>query len=168
MPEEGVPRPPGFPSESAVQNLREAGKTVGIDFTVRSQRIPWTVLAHTLLEFAKETDGGQMQNDLQEVIFKGYFTDGLLPDRENLLKFAEAVGLDIEKAHSFIQDKANQKKVYDRARYWARQGVTGVPTFYINGQSTFSGAQGTDIFTRMFERAATKFANQKLEIPANI
>ena len=53
-----------------MQNLREAGQAVGINFTQRSQRIPWTVLAHTLLEFAKEAEGGRMQNDLQEAIFK--------------------------------------------------------------------------------------------------
>ena len=43
---------------------------MGIQFTLKSPRIPWTVLAHTLLEFAKETDGGSMQNELQEAIFK--------------------------------------------------------------------------------------------------
>ncbi|XP_033637892.1 uncharacterized protein YwbO-like [Asterias rubens] len=167
-PEDGTPKPPGFPSASALQRIQEAGKAVGIDFTLKSDRIPRTVLAHTLLEFAKETEGGNKQNDLQEAIFKGFFTDGLLPDEETLLMFAQAVGLDTEKARTFIRDDAHQKETFNRAVNWSQRGVTGVPMFFMNGHATFSGAQDVDIFSQAFDHAVTKNSTQKSELPANM
>lgn len=38
--------------------------------------------------------------------------------------------------------------------------VTGVPSFYMNGQRMFSGAQDPQTFIKMFEVAATRFPLQ--------
>ena len=50
--------------------LKSAGQSVGIDFTGKCDRAPNTLKAHALLEYAKTTNGGALQNDLQEALFK--------------------------------------------------------------------------------------------------
>ena len=39
--------------------------------------------------------------------------------------FAQAVGLDTEKARTFIRDDAHQKETFNRAVNWSQRGVTG-------------------------------------------
>lgn len=169
MPEEGIQKAPETPGNSRVgSRLKAAGQAVGIDFTGKCDVYPRTVLAHTLMEYAGEEKDGIKQDDLQEVLFRHYFTDGLAPTTENLLKAAAEVGLDVDAAKAFISDRKHQKMAFDRAIFWSSQGVSGVPTFYINGRQTFSGAQDTAAFSKMFEWAVKNHPNGTLTIPAHM
>ena len=53
-----------------VKGLQKEGVEVGIDFTGKCDRLPNTLQAHALLEYAKEHDGGSKQNEMAEALFQ--------------------------------------------------------------------------------------------------
>eukprot|EP00658_Telonema_sp_P-2_P042486 TRINITY_DN30507_c0_g1_i2.p3 TRINITY_DN30507_c0_g1~~TRINITY_DN30507_c0_g1_i2.p3 ORF type:complete len:152 (+),score=44.33 TRINITY_DN30507_c0_g1_i2:385-840(+) len=150
MPLEGKPKGDG---PRVGERLRSAGQAVGIDFTGKTDRYPNTLLAHTLLEYALKHAGPVVQDQLQEILFRHYFTDGLYPDSANLRRAAEEVGLDPEDALRFAQDHGEQGKVREEALGFSDSGVSGVPFFFVNGQPEFSGAQPPSAFTAAFAKA---------------
>lgn len=158
IPEEGIPKGEEYMNRDPKSGrLWEAGQSVGIDFTNKCPRFPNTLRGHALLEYAKEIDGGSKQNDLAEVLFKSYFTDGLYPDVDNLVDLAGKIGLDKDKAKAVVTDEKKIEAAHENAKNWARKGVTGVPCFYMNGQRTFCGAQDVPAFLKMFEVISEKY-----------
>lgn len=95
--------------------------------------------------------GPEKQNEVQEALFKAYFTDGVYPDVKNLKSIGESCGLDGRELEAVLTDKSMlekvQKKVYQN--YSVVDG--GVPTFIINGRRCFSGAQDPKTFHRVFD-----------------
>lgn len=159
MPAEGIPKPEGYgPHTAGSQRLINIGKQVGIDFSYKSDRFPNTLLCHCALEYALEKDpSGKIQNDLQEKLFKCYFTDGRYPDAEVVSGLAGESGLDSGEVKSYISDAQNQAKVQKKAMEQSANGVSGVPYFIVNGQGMVSGAQEPDTFVKMFAIANEKF-----------
>lgn len=74
----------GFPKKGVIgkvsSSLLEMGRAIWIEFTGLCPRIPNTLKAHALMAFAREVGGPVEQNQLQEVIFRQYFTDGIFLD----------------------------------------------------------------------------------------
>lgn len=119
--------------------MRTAGEAVGIDFTGKTDRAPNTVGAHTLL---KTQEGHHLQNKLQEILFRHYFTDGLYPNPQNLRRAAEEAGVDdVDGVMALIESDDARKAVQAEAADYSRRGVSGVPFFIFNGKPQFSGAQ---------------------------
>jgi len=155
-PQEGIEKPADTPGNPRVgSRLREAGLSVGIDFTGKTDRAPNTLKAHTLLKFAlleqsKTEPAGPhgIQNRLSEVLFQQYFTDGIFVGDDSALKAAASqVGLDAEAAMAFINNDENLQSVAKEVREnGALRSVNGVPTFFINGRPAFSGAQPPERF----------------------
>ena len=115
-------------------------------------RYPNSVKAHALLEYALDTKGAVVQNNLQEVLFRHYFTDGLYPDLVNLEAAAVEVGLDAKEAVAYLQTPQASTQARAKAAANSQNGISGVPFFYINGQPAFSGAQPPERFVREFNR----------------
>ncbi len=59
---------------------------------------------------------------------------------KDLIKYAEEVGLDVERFTRELQGEAYAASVKKDAQEGARAGVTGTPTFFVNGK-VFEGAQ---------------------------
>jgi len=157
IPPEGIPKAPVTPGNPRVNpRMKAVGESVGINFTGATDRTPYTLKAHALLEYAREVDGGSKQNDLAELIFQGYFTDGIYPDTKALVQFAEQVGLDGKEAKNVLSDQSKIDQAHEAAKNASRKGVTGVPCFFMNGQRTFSGAQDVQEFVRVFDIIAKK------------
>lgn len=153
-PREGAPKPPATPDNPRVgARLAAAGRAVGIDFTGKTDRTPNTLSAHTLMDFAAKAGGPAVQNALQEVLFRQYFTDGVFPEGAGLLAAAEEVGLDARAAMEHVEDVANRSKVAREAQHFAREGLSGVPSFFVNGRFCFSGAQPPEAFLEAFSLA---------------
>lgn len=150
MPQDGKPKGDG-PRVGA--RLKQAGSSVGIDFTGKTDRYPNSTLAHTLMSFALENGGPSTQNTLQEVLFRHYFTDGLYPDSSNLRAAAEEAGLDANAAIAFAEDPQNQRQVVAEAQRYSSGGIHGVPYFLVNGQPQFSGAQPPSVFLDVLDKA---------------
>eukprot|EP00998_Keelungia_sp_KM082_P007541 NODE_3736_length_857_cov_62.254795_g3713_i0.p1 GENE.NODE_3736_length_857_cov_62.254795_g3713_i0~~NODE_3736_length_857_cov_62.254795_g3713_i0.p1 ORF type:complete len:179 (-),score=42.54 NODE_3736_length_857_cov_62.254795_g3713_i0:140-676(-) len=154
MPEDGVEKAPNTPDNPRVgARMKAAGAAVGIDFTGKTDRYPNTVLAHTLMDFAAQ-QGDSKQNELAEVLFRHYFTDGRYPDIANLTAAAEEVGLDKAAAVQHMETESNQQRVRREASSWSRKGVSGVPYFYVNGKDLgLSGAQPPDTLLAAIDQA---------------
>lgn len=151
MPIEGKPKDPDIRNRVGAR-LKQAGAAVGIDFTGKTDRYPNSLKAHTLLEYALSTSGPAVQDKLQEVLFRHYFTDGLYPDATNLAKAATEVGLDAQEAIAFVESQDKQQAVKAEAQRFSSSGINGVPFFFANNQPLFSGAQPPSSFTEVFNK----------------
>ena len=55
---------------SRVAALVQSGAEIGLQFTNKCPVFPNTLKAHALMEYAKEVENGQKQNDVAEKLFK--------------------------------------------------------------------------------------------------
>jgi len=79
---------------------------------------------------------------------------------ENLLSFAEEVGLDIEQYTSCMTDSKYQQLITASNEDARALGLTGTPGFFVIGKDNkigrISGAQPYDVFERIFEKELQK------------
>jgi len=150
-PLEGVAKG-GTPETRVPERLKASGAAVGIDFSGLTDRYPNSTAAHALLSWADETAGAAKQNQIAEITFRHYFTDGLYPDIENLVKAATEAGLDADAARAAITSAERLEAVKADARKYT--GCGGVPFFIVNGEPAFSGAHPPEDFLRAFDAAA--------------
>jgi predicted DsbA family dithiol-disulfide isomerase len=97
------------------------------------------------------------QLEMVETLFKAYFEDKVnLADTENVVKLAEAVGLNAEKVRQILTSAAGTKEV-DQLLYQNRlMGISGVPYYIINDKYAVSGAQPTELFLEALPEIAVK------------
>lgn len=160
MPREGAPKAPATPGNPRVGgHLKDAGQKVGIDFTGAADRYPNTIQAHILLDLAKAA-GADTQDRVAEQLFQAYFTDGSILDEASLLTIAQNSGLNPDTVRAALSSEESWDKIRGEARDWSLQVMSGVPTFFMNGQKTFSGAQDADNFVKVFRTVAERFPVQ--------
>lgn len=153
----GTAKEPSTPDNPRVgARLRAAGQAVGIDFTGKTDRTPNTLASHTLLQYAGEHEGFAKQNELQEILFRKYFTDGIFPDSQSLATAAEEAGLDVQEAMAYAEDPVNQALVSQEAISASASGVNSVPYFKFNGAPAFSGAQPPELFLKVIAHAMAR------------
>lgn len=85
----------------------------------------------------------------QESVNSGTFSD------DNLLRIAEEVGLDAEEVERSLTSSEHQEAVGTDFEEGQQRGVTGTPTFVINGE-TIVGAQPKEEFEKSIEKAAAQ------------
>jgi len=153
IPEEGTPKPGGPGLHQVNARLRDVGKAAGINFTGMCDRFPNTFKAHELMTWVLEKSGPQTQNNLQEVLFRHYFTDGRYPDVENLTAAAAEVGLPEAEAREVLTTRKYKAQVEREMAEASRMGISGVPYFFVNGNPAFSGAQPPEAFLQVLQRA---------------
>lgn len=155
MPVDGVAKAPNTLSNPRVgKRLKAAGEPVGINFTGKTDRYPNTLLAHVLLRFALEKGGWQVQNQISEILFRHYFTDGLYPNMTNLALAGKEAGLNAEEVKIYLSNEDHIQSVKKEALRFSRSGVSGVPFFVINDEPVFSGAQPVERFMQAFHKAS--------------
>jgi len=132
--------------------MKAAGEAVGIDFTGKTDRAPNTLIAHALLEYTLEKYGREKQNEIQEALFQGYFTDGVFLDVAGVSSIAAGCGLDRVEIEVALKDDGLLRSVREKVQRNYREVDGGVPTFVINGHRAFSGAQDPESFHRVFDK----------------
>lgn len=114
-----------------------------------------TRTAHRLLRLAEHEYGADTQRALMDRLFDLHFTrGGDLGDVEQLVEEAVAVGMDRERARSYlISGKGAQalEAEFDRAR---ALGIRAVPTFVFDGRAALQGAQPPEKFLEVLEEMA--------------
>lgn len=153
VPEEGVPKPGGPGAHQVGARIKAAGERAGVNFTGLCPRFPNSTKMHAAMAFALETAGAEVQHNLQEVVFRHYFTDGKYPDISNLVDAAVEVGLKEAEVREALESRRYEKHVKQTAEELSSAGVTGVPYFFINGKPAFSGAQPPQAFIEALRRA---------------
>jgi predicted DsbA family dithiol-disulfide isomerase len=143
----------GSPEKAAAldQRITEAAASVGLPFrTDLMTRTPNTIDAHRLIWFAGQHGN---QDAAMEAVFKAYFIEGRdIGDHAVLADCAEPADLSRQDVLDFLAgDLADQEmRAADQA---ARQaGVSGVPSFFLDGYSLFSGAMPAETIADALRR----------------
>ena len=119
----------------------------------QSQRVG-TVDAHRLLHLALALGGPELQGALKERLLAAYFIEAAnVADHTVLRDLALEVGLDAGRVDEVLGSSAFTDEVYADQQQAAAYGATGVPFYVIDGRYGVSGAQPSDAFVQVLERA---------------
>ncbi len=125
------------------QRITEAAAAVGLPFrTDLISRTPNTIDAHRLIWFARENGA---QDAVMEMVFKAYFIDGRdIGDLTVLADCSVKAGLARADAENFLMSDLADKDIRTADQMAREAGVSGVPSFFLDGHSLFSGAMPAD------------------------
>lgn len=134
--------------------VAEAGAAAGLAFRYdRIRRTPNTLDAHRVIRLAGE-GGTAVQNLVVEALFRAYFHDGRdIGDRTTLADIAGMAGLDAGAVAEALHSDAGEAEVRAEDEGFRRLGLSGVPTFALEGHVLFSGAMPPDRMAEAFRRA---------------
>jgi len=111
-------------------------------------------LALLASEFAK--DHGKF-HDFHEAVFHACFTKGQdISKLDVLLALAEHVGLAPDEMRSALQDGRYEQRLEETQSEAARYGISGTPTFIINGRYKLVGARPLDSFRAALKQIAAE------------
>mmetsp|Transcript_11292 Transcript_11292/g.27770 ORF Transcript_11292/g.27770 Transcript_11292/m.27770 type:complete len:158 (-) Transcript_11292:57-530(-) len=148
----GVLKLPDTPDNPRVgRHMKAGGEAVGINFTGKTDRSPNTLASHALLVHVLEKYGAKKQNEVNEALFRGYFTDGVYPDVDGLEAIAVGCGLDGNEVKRAVTDESLLSRTQQEVKQNYEKVMGGVPTFFINGHRAFSGAQDPASFHQAFD-----------------
>jgi predicted DsbA family dithiol-disulfide isomerase len=144
----------GSPEKAAAIDARivDAAAQVGLEFhPERIKRTPNTIDAHRLIWFAGQKG---VQDAAMEAVFLAYFIEAQdIGQHSVLVDCAATAGLDRDEVQAFLAGDLADKEMR-AADVAARQaGVSGVPSFFMDGYSLFSGAMPAVQMANAFRQA---------------
>jgi predicted DsbA family dithiol-disulfide isomerase len=159
LPKEGVDRAQyrawkfGSAEKSAAIDARivEAAAQVGLEFhPERIKRTPNTIDAHRLIWFAGQNG---VQDAAMEAVFKAYFIEAEdIGQHAVLADCAAAAGLDRNEALAFLTGGLADSEMRAADRAAREAGVSGVPSFFLDGYAMFSGAMPAESMVNAFRQ----------------
>jgi predicted DsbA family dithiol-disulfide isomerase len=145
-------------AEAIYDRIRVAGAAEDIPFAFeRIARAPNTLDAHRLIHWA-DIEG--VQDAVVERLFSLYFVEGAdLTRPETLVAAAEGAGMDGRLVARLLASDADRAETAAEVARAAAMGISGVPSFILDGRYCVAGAQPPEILARalrqvMAERAA--------------
>jgi predicted DsbA family dithiol-disulfide isomerase len=150
----------GIPLEEA-QSMADYATNMaqGIDLEYHFEKavVANSFKAHQFLHFAKEYG---KQSEVEEALFKAYFTDGKnTDDTKVLLSLATEIGLDSKKLEKALANGTFSKDVKEDELKAQQLGINGVPFFYLNESIQLSGAQDAKEFLKALNKAYVAWKN---------
>ena len=145
-------------SQQLDARITQAAAGAGLEFHMEKlQRTPNTVDAHRLILLAGRVEPDArpgFQDEMMEAVFIAYFIEGRdIGDHHVLADCAASLGLDRDAVLGFLASDQGRDPVL-RADAMARNaGVSGVPSFFLNGQGLFSGAVAPEAMADALRRA---------------
>jgi predicted DsbA family dithiol-disulfide isomerase len=119
----------------------------------RSLRVG-TMDAHRLLHLALATGGPALQGRLKEALLAAYFVETEnVADHDTLLRLATGVGLAETRVREVLGSREYADAVEADIREAAALGATGVPFYVVDRRYGVSGAQPSEVFAQVLERA---------------
>ena len=99
--------------------------------------------AHRLIWFARPTGEGPVTI---EALHRAHFTEGRnIGSRDELAAIAVEVGFDESTVREFLDSEAGVAEVTAELQTAHELGISGVPTFVIDGKYAITGAQDTEV-----------------------
>ena len=131
--------------------IQGAAEAAGLNFRQDLMtRTPNTIDAHRLIWFAGQQG---VQDATMETVFKAYFMQGKdVGDRAVLADCAAEAGLDRAEVLAFLASDVADKEMNAADQSAREAGVTGVPSFFLDGYSVFSGAMPPEHMVQAFRR----------------
>lgn len=137
-------------AQEMMDNMTQNAKNSGLDFHFEKAVMANSFHAHRLLHLAKEH---QLGNELKELLFKAYLTDGKnIGDLETLKHLGIEVGLATILIDDVLQSDAYSENVKQDIEMAQKIGVQGVPFFVLDNKYAISGAQHVDTFVQTIEK----------------
>jgi predicted DsbA family dithiol-disulfide isomerase len=129
----------------------DAAAQVGLDFhPERIERTPNTIDAHRLIWFAGQKG---VQDATMETVFRAYFIDAQdIGQHSVLADCAAASGLDRDEAMAFLRGDLADKEMRAADVAAREAGVSGVPSFFLDGYGLFSGAMPAETMANAFRQ----------------
>ncbi|KAJ9064732.1 hypothetical protein DSO57_1027270 [Entomophthora muscae] len=140
-------------AKQMISDMIQMGKSEGIAFDYRG-KIGNTFDAHRLVAYAEEFN---LQNELAEQLFHAYFEKARdIANNEVLVSIAAKAGLDRAEVQAYLASDKGAKQVKETLSKNRRDGISGVPSFFIQGRFCFSGAEPSSAFVSLFEQISNK------------
>jgi predicted DsbA family dithiol-disulfide isomerase len=116
-----------------------------------------TVDAHRLLQLALAEGGTTQQAALKDALLQAYFGDARnVADHAVLREVALGVGLEATRVDAVLGSEEYAADVAADIAQARAFGATGVPFFVVDDKYGVSGAQPTELFNQLLERAWTE------------
>jgi predicted DsbA family dithiol-disulfide isomerase len=147
------------------QRITEAAAAVGLAFrTDLMTRTPNTIDAHRLIWFAGQHGD---QDAAMEAVFKAYFIDGRdIGDHAVLADCAVQAGSRRQDVVEFLAGDLADKEMRAADQAARQAGVSGVPSFFLDGYSLFSGAMPADTIADALRRGRGILLKQQQDVKA--
>jgi len=126
-------------SQELDKHVSDTAATVGLGFrTDLMTRTPNTMAAHRLIWFAGRAG---LQTQMVDRLFQAYFTEGKdIGDHAILTACAAEIGLPHDDVAAFLASDVADQQLRQADQAAREAGVNGVPSFFLDGYSLFSGA----------------------------
>ncbi len=145
----------GWSYEQSVQmhqHVVDMAASVGLKYDFSKAKPANSLKAHLLIQLAKSKGLG---DEMEEALFKAYFTEGKdFGDVVELKTLGREIGLAEQDMEEALQSESLVNKVTSEIQEGQQLGLTGVPFFVINRKYGVSGAQPSEAFTQVLEKAS--------------
>jgi predicted DsbA family dithiol-disulfide isomerase len=113
-----------------------------------------TVDAHRLIHLAHAQGGNELQGRVKEALLAAYFTEARnVADHGVLREVALVAGLDAARVEEVLGSREFEAEVHADIEQAQAYGATGVPFYVIDQKYGVSGAQPTEVFTQVLDKA---------------
>lgn len=137
-------------AQNMLDNMTQNAKTAGLDFNFEKAVLANSHNAHRLLHLAKKHN---LANELEELLFKAYLTDGKdLNNLDTLSELGIEIGLEAEAIAQVLHSNAYSQEVKQDIQQANAIGVQGVPFFVFDNKYAISGAQPATAFLQTLEK----------------
>jgi predicted DsbA family dithiol-disulfide isomerase len=133
------------------QRITDAAASVGLAFrTDLMTRTPNTIDVHRLIWFSGQHGA---QDAVMEAVFKAYFVEGRdIGEHAVLADCAVAAGLERQDVVDFLAGDLADREMREADQAARQAGVSGVPSFFLDGYSLFSGAMPAEAIADALRR----------------
>ncbi len=131
--------------------IQSAAAQVGLEFRQDlMKRTPNTIDAHRLIWFAGQKS---VQDATMEIVFRAYFIEGQDVGQHDVLADCAALaGIDRAEVMAFLSGDLVDAEMRAADQSAREAGVSGVPSFFLDGYSVFSGAMPAEQMADAFRR----------------
>ena len=115
-----------------------------------------TISSHRLAQLGYSKGGFELQNQIIEGIFSGYYEKGQdVSSIEFLVSVAENVGMDKNEVRAFLDGSEQLDDLKEQEQtFRTSHNITGIPAFVINGQKAWFGKQNPEMMQDQLESIA--------------
>lgn len=147
-------------ADRIIENLTATAREDGLDFRMDIAKRANTLLAHRILWWTGATHGTAAQSRVKTAFLDAYFTRGLdVADVDVLADLAAtAIGCATSDVSTMLAGDTGRGEVSEELAQAIGHGITGVPTYVIDGAWAIPGAQDTDTFARVIRRSIERKA----------
>jgi predicted DsbA family dithiol-disulfide isomerase len=142
------------------QRITEAAAGAGLAFrTDLMTRTPNTIDAHRVIWLAGQNG---VQDAAMEAVFRAYFVEGRdIGDHMVLADCAAEAGLGLGAVLDFLAGELAGKEMRAADQAAREAGVSGVPSFFLDGYSLFSGAMPAETIASALRRGHDVLRKQR-------